>query len=250
MIKRTFILALAALFVSTASFADRVLDSQSKRYTLDRDGAIILENVNGDVDITSWDGEQVELDYVIKGKSDKDLERTEVRIDHKDDLLRVETIHRKGGWFSSNNSASVEYSLRVPAGVELRSIETVNGSLFLYNISSDVKAETVNGEIEATGLAGDVKLGTVNGGINAQFDQVGGDQRIRMDSVNGRIELSVPDTVDADIKAETVNGSLRNDFDIKVSKGLVGKDMEGEIGAGTASIQLDTVNGSIQIKRR
>ncbi len=54
----------------------------------------------------------------------------------------------------------------------------------------------------------------------------------------------------ARVVAETVNGSIdADDFGLEVEKGFVGRDLDGEIGGGDARISLDTVNGSIRIKR-
>ena len=51
-----------------------------------------------------------------------------------------------------------------------------------------------------------------------------------------------------DVRAETVNGRLSNDFGIEVKKGrYVGASMNGTIGGGGPRIDLETVNGSIHI---
>ena len=114
---------------------------------------------------------------------------------------------------------------------------------------AEVDAETVNGSIEARDLYSDAKLGTVNGSIKAWFNRFEDDQRVSIESFNGRLDVYLPDNADVRIKAETIHGSLKNDFGIEVDKGFVGRDLNGKVGSGSARLSLDTVNGSINIHR-
>jgi DUF4097 and DUF4098 domain-containing protein YvlB len=97
----------------------------------------------------------------------------------------------------------------------------------------------------------DVSLETVNGTITADFDTLGADQRVDAEAVNGRIELILPADASARVNAETVNGSIdADDFGLEPEKGFVGRDLSGEIGGGDARISLDTVNGSVKIRKK
>lgn len=243
--------AASLCFVAGSAFADRVLEEVSETYSLENGGSISVDNVNGDITIDTWGGREVKLDYTIYGDSEKDRDRIRVNISHQSNHLRVETIHSKSrGWWGNDNHGSVEYRLMVPVDAELRGIDTVNGDISIRGVEGEVNAETVNGSVDIEGLRADAKLSTVNGSIEARFDRFEADQRVNIDSVNGRIEVFLPENADVDVKAETVNGSLRNDFGLTVDKGFVGKDLRGSIGAGSARLTLDTVNGGISIKRR
>ncbi|MEM6937557.1 MAG: DUF4097 family beta strand repeat-containing protein, partial [Pseudomonadota bacterium] len=136
-----------------------------------------------------------------------------------------------------------------PTGARLRSIETVNGSISIEGVTGEVDAETVNGSIEVSGIESDAKLSTVNGRVEAQLDRLNSDQRVSLESVNGQIIVYMPDNADVEIRAETVHGQLRNDFNLPVEKGMVGKDLRGRLGSGGGRLTLDTVNGSINIRR-
>jgi len=63
--------------------------------------------------------------------------------------------------------------------------------------------------------------------------------------------IKLPADASARINAETVNGSIKaSDFGLKVEKGYVGRELDGQIGGGDARISLDTVNGSIHITKK
>lgn len=242
-------LILALTAANTASARD-ILQETTESYALDPGGSISLDNINGDVTIQGWEGDEVRVEYRIIGRSEKALDRVRIRINSDPDELRIETNYSKSGssWFGNDDGASVEYDLMVPAGAHLDKVETVNGSLSITGVRGRVEAETVNGSIKAEGLTQDAKLGTVNGGIEAWFDRFGDGQRVNLESVNGRLTIHIPENADVDIKAETVHGSLSNDFGLKVEKGFVGRDLRGKIGNGSARLSLDTVNGSISIR--
>ena len=115
-------------------------------------------------------------------------------------------------------------------------------------MNGKVKAETVNGDLVASGLVSDVDLETVNGGVNAEFDSLGGSQRVSVEAVNGRILLALPADASARVLAETINGSIEaDDFNLVVDKGFIGRECDDRIGNGDARVSLDTVNGSIRI---
>ena len=95
-----------------------------------------------------------------------------------------------------------------------------------------------------------IEIKGVNGSIEAVFEALGSGQRVKCDTVNGKVALYLPADASARIEAETVNGSIDgDDFGLKVEKGFVGRDLDGMIGEGDARVRLETVNGSIRIKK-
>jgi DUF4097 and DUF4098 domain-containing protein YvlB len=75
--------------------------------------------------------------------------------------------------------------------------------------------------------------------------------KISLDTVNGQVNLIIPSDASATVKADTLNGSITNDFGLPVRKGeYVGKDLHGKIGSGALQIRLNSVNGDLSIKRK
>lgn len=247
------ILTVAALLVSTATFAD-VRETEEFEFEVNRGARISLENVNGDIDITGDARSDVKIIAHKRAGKQEYLDELKIVIDASADYIRIETDHpdSKGGWFNWGNdsSGSVSYELFVPSDVDLDSIETVNGDVTIELVTGEVAAGTVNGTVEISGVMADVELETVNGSIRARFDELGAGQRVNADTVNGAITIHLPSNASARVVAETVNGSIdADDFGLKADKGFVGRDLNGTIGEGDASVSLDTVNGSIRIKK-
>lgn len=245
------LLVTTALLVAPLGGLARTLEESTETYAFNPGGSVSVENVNGDITIEAWDRNDVRVEYRITGGSEKAAGRVKVKINSDPDHLRIDTIYEQTNrWWGHDDGASVHYSLKVPASAHLRRIETVNGSVEIAGVAGEVEAETVNGGIRASGLRSDAKLSTVNGSVEAEFDRFGERQRVSMESVNGRVEVRLPEDADVEVRAETVHGSLRNDFGIAVDKGLVGSDLRGKLGDGSARLSLETVNGSIEIRRR
>lgn len=246
-----FVPILILVLMASSVFArGSVLQESAESYSLDEGGSISLDNVNGDVSVEAWEGNDVRVEYRILGSSDKQLDKVKVRVNSDSSHLSIETHYSNNkSWWGNSDHAQVEYELKVPATVRLDGIETVNGDLKISGMRAEVDAETVNGDIEASDLNSDAKLGTVNGSIKAWFNRFEDNQRVSIESVNGRLDVYLPDNADVRIKAETIHGSLKNDFGIEVDKGFVGRDLNGKVGSGNARLSLDTVNGSINIHR-
>lgn len=224
-------------------------------YPLNANGRVSVSNVNGSIKIETWEQNEVKLEAVKIADSKEKLAEVEIRINAKQDYFSVETDYDKArrdnrGW-RNNGNLRVEFKLIVPRNAVLDEIETVNGSITISNAANTTKASAVNGEIRATNLRGTANLSTVNGTVEADFDQLQSSSRISLNTVNGTVNLMIPSDANATVKADTVNGSINNDFGLPVRKGkYVGKDLYGKIGNGDVQIKLNSVNGGLSVKRK
>lgn len=209
-----------------------------------------LDNVNGDVIIQAWDADEVEIQYTIRATNQEAFDRVHVVIEQRNGGVFVDTKYDQDkGRDWHGDSASVDYQVMVPRFANLRDVETVNGEMEIEGVAGNVSASSVNGNVSASGLQGNAELDTVNGNVSAWFDTLGSGQTVSMDSVNGALELFVPASVGADIDAENLNGSMKNDFGLHIEKGkYVGNSMYGKIGSGGARVKLENVNGTIAVR--
>jgi len=244
----------AVALIANTALADYT-EEKTWTFQLDPGGRISLENINGDVEVNGISGNTVEVLAVKKAGSEAYLAKMEIVIDAKPGAIRIETRHPNSGikgmfnW-GQDNSGSVRYTLSVPTHAVLDEIESVNGNVSIAGVDGLVKASTVNGEVSASGLLSDASLETVNGGIEARFDRLQDGQKASCESVNGRVVVYLPADADAAVSAETINGGIDGaDFGLKVDKGFVGRELEGDIGSGSARLSLSTVNGSIKIRK-
>jgi hypothetical protein len=219
-------------------------------YAMTPDGRVELDNINGDVHISSWDRNEVKVDAIKYADTKEGLEEAKIEVDSGKDHLSIQTKYPHHGqgwhWGSRDNPASVEYTLTVPRTVRLDEIKLINGQLDVNGVSGEVRASCINGRLEAEGLAGRAKLSTINGHLEAKFGQLAG-KSVELNSVNGSVDLTIPSDSNAEVEASTISGGIHNDFGLRVNGHMVGHDMRGELGNGGTQIHLSNVNGRIDI---
>jgi DUF4097 and DUF4098 domain-containing protein YvlB len=228
-------------------------------YPLLANGKVSVSNVNGSITVEAWDRNEVRLEAVKTADTKEHLAEVQIRINARQDAFSVETDYGSwrrnssdGVWKNKNyGKLEVQYRLQVPRGAVLDEIETVNGSVTISNMTNSTKASAVNGNVRATNLRGTARISTVNGTTEADFDSLASTGQITLDTVNGKVVLTIPSDASATLRADTLNGQIINDFGLPVRKGeYVGKDLYGKIGNGDLRIKLNSVNGDLMIKRR
>ncbi len=236
-----------------AVFATDVTDRFEQTYPLSSNGRVAVSNINGSITIETWDKDQVKVEAVRTADTKERLDETRIVIDAKSDSLTIKTEYpkRNDGMWNKSSKLVVDYRLTVPKNAVLDEIETINGSINITNSGNVTNAKAVNGQVRALNLRGTAELSTVNGSVVAEFDELPATSKIRLNTVNGQVNLTVPSDINATIKADSLNGSIANDFGLPVRKGkYVGRDMYGRIGTGESSIKLNSLNGGLSIKRR
>jgi hypothetical protein len=223
---------------------------------------ITIKGINGDVHAVSTSGDQVEV--VAVKREGRRGNAADVRIDvvtHEDGVTICAVYpapedhgpNRCEAGEDSNNSVhnndtSVEFEVRVPRGVNFRG-GTVNGEVSAEDLPADATVSSVNGDVEVT-AAGVVEASTVNGSIQAATHRADPGRTLHFSTVNGSITLRVPRDFRARVRASGLNGRVNSDFPLEHEHGrYVGFSAEGEIGSGGRTLRMETVNGSIAIRR-
>ena len=221
---------------------------------------IEIKGVNGSVEAEPASGGEVEVLAVKRARrSNPDDVRIEV-VQHGDGVTICAVYPNvegqepntcapgRGGHMSTrNNDTSVEFMVRVPAGVRFTG-RTVNGGVEARDLSGDVDASTVNGSVHVStnGLA---RASTVNGSIVALMGRADWSDGLEFKTVNGGIDLTFPAGLSAEVEAKTVNGQISTDFPLTVQSTFGRRHLSGTIGGGGRELRLETVNGSVQIRR-
>jgi len=259
--KRTTILALMAAVVAVPALAGA---AQAKREEFRWAGkvatgaAVEIKGVNGGIVATGAPGGDVEVTATKKGrKSDP----AQVKIDvvehaggvticavYPSDGAPNECQPGSGGRMKvHDNDVNVEFQVKVPAGVRFVG-RTVNGGIQASGIAADAEAHTVNGGVDLD-AAGTARAETVNGGITARLGRADWTGALKLKTVNGGIDVLMPEGLSADVKASTVNGDIQTDFPLTVTGRISRRKIEGTIGSGGRLLEVETVNGGIELRK-
>ncbi|MEO5824394.1 MAG: DUF4097 family beta strand repeat-containing protein [Gemmatimonadales bacterium] len=237
------------------------LSAQETRFTrqLAAGSVVELDNINGSITVSQTSGRTAEV-IVTKTVKKGDGNLVKAIMEERNGVMRVCTIYLNRDPNRSsckgNNSTKgdqfeivMDYVVRLPAGVRVRG-ETVNGGITVNAIDAPADLETVNGDIRVdAGAAG--SLQTVNGSIRGSFARADWSGTLNMETVNGGIDLQFPANFAADVRGETVSGSISSpDFPVTITGKWGPKSFRGSVGGGGRSLRVETVNGNITIRKR
>ncbi|NTW36053.1 MAG: DUF4097 domain-containing protein [Syntrophobacteraceae bacterium] len=267
-VKLLIVLGITVLFLAASLvFAGaEYKEDFAKTLSLKAGDRFSLENVNGGVSIATWKDNKVEIKAVKTArKREADLKEVEIRVDEGAGSVSVKAIWPK---FPRRADVSVEFEIKVPEGVVLDEIETVNGGIGITGPYMRINAGSTNGSVTIESASGELSASTTNGGISVirfegrvEADTTNGNVRLEdltfkggltAETTNGSIKVSLTNAegLNADLRAHTTNGSVTIDFPITLQN-LKGskKHIEGKIGEGGPLIELETTNGSIRITK-
>lgn len=256
---RSAVAMVVALAAATAAAPGAQAQDFEWRGGLERGDAVEVHGVNGRIDAVAGSGNQVIVTAEMR-------EGSKGRVDD----VRIEVVEHAGGVVlcamypnrpgrrenrcapgdtrlgNYENNTRVDFRIEVPAGVDLVA-GTVNGDVEVRRIEGDVKASTVNGDVDVES-GGTAEASTVNGSIRASMASKLAED-LRFKTVNGSVTVSLPAGTNADVEATTVNGALESDFPLTVQGRFSNRRMRGTIGDGGPVLRMETVNGSVTIRR-
>jgi len=264
---------LGAMLLVLASCGQQILgaavkEQVDKTLPLEAGGSFALENVNGDIKVTLGKPGEVRIhaDKTVRAldeaQAKESLSRLEVAITAAPGHISVETRYPKPqGIFSGiGPSGSVDYTVQIPPGTSL-TLTNVNGAISVEAPGCDVSCETTNGHLGIAACDA-LKAATVNGHIEFKAQNVdevsstnghiegallslkplGG----KIETVNGHVTLTLPAGIAVRIEAENVHGDVASGFPgVSEDKHTLSGDLNG----GGKTLSIETVNGSIEVKR-
>ncbi len=226
---------------------------------VDRGDRIEIKGINGEINATYTSGSDVRVSATKEAKKSDPKDVRIVVVEHSGGVTICAVYPDDGGkkneckpgddgrLSSKDNDVAVHFTVQVPAGVVLDA-NTVNGGVDAGGLQSDVYANTVNGGIKVS-TSGLARANTVNGSIQASIGRADWTGDLDFQTVNGSITIAMPADVGARVRASTVNGGMETDFPLTVTGKFSNRKMEGTIGGGGRDLNLETVNGSIRLKK-
>ena len=250
-------LTLVSALVWSSMAAASVTEKFDQTYPLAADGRVSLQNVNGSIEIETWDRNEVRVEAFKKARSRRHLERLRIEIESDSDRLEIRTRYSKRRSFFSfldffrGSKGQVRYVLKVPENARLDAIRTVNGRVTITGTGGFVEATSVNGSTSLYKASGPFRISAVNGGVVAEVASLENVDSIHLKSVNGGVRLTLPGDASASIHATSINGGIRSDFrsQSRSRRRFLGRRWSATLGSGDTDISITTVNGGVRIRR-
>lgn len=224
----------------------------------------IFENPKGSVKITGYDGDQIVVTASQRySATEKQATPGLHRIEQNPVDMRAEVNGRNVLLLSSSMGKTVDFDIKIPTwfSVKIKSLD--NGNIDVLNVSGVIEVVNNNGNITLENITGAAVLSTVYGNISASFREVKPGAPMMFTSFEGDIVLTLPPSVNANLKMKSDKGEIYSDFDIQpVKRQPVVRQTEntavysledwttGSINKGNGDFVLKTYSGSITLKKR
>ncbi len=235
---------MALLLISLA------LNGAESKVTIDRtfevgaSGSLNVSNLNGFIRISTHKQDRIVVKAVKEAPVEADLELVEVKFFQEGQDVRIEVEHQR----NRRNQAKVNFTITLPEGLKKTRARSVNGQIDVSGKLRELDLDTVNGQVKMRGEGEGGALRTVNGSIDLSLEKpLGGDLEVK--TVNGAVKIEFNRASAFELEAKTVNGSIRNDFGLNVERGFVGSKVSGQVNDGKHRVRVNTINGSIEIRR-
>jgi DUF4097 and DUF4098 domain-containing protein YvlB len=219
-----------------------------------------IKGINGEIRTTLATGDEAEVVATKRGRR-SDPDEVQIKVIEHEDGVTICVLYpsprnrepnecapgRGGRMNSENNDVNVNFTVKVPAGVNYVA-HTVNGDVRAAALRSNVDAATVNGSIRIS-TTGHAEAATVNGSIEAAMGKADWTEDVSFATVNGGIDLELPADLNAELDVSTVNGDITTDFPVTVRGKFGQRSLRGTVGRGGPELELNTVNGSITLRK-
>lgn len=147
-----------------------------------------------------------------------------------------------------HNDIAIDFTVRLPRGVGLGAT-TMVGDVHVTGARGPLVLHTVSGDLDAVTAKGPVQAASMNGDVRVRMEAFGDTGAVKVETINGSITAELPTQLDAEVEASTVNGSITTDFPLSVTGKFAGRRIKGTLGRGGRTVHLETVNGSIRMKK-
>jgi DUF4097 and DUF4098 domain-containing protein YvlB len=217
---------------------------------------LTIKNVNGMIDASGAAVDQIEVNAV---KSGRDKDQVKVEVVNTGDGVTICAVYPgnacEGGtnWSTHVHDvrAKVDFTVRLPRNLRFNA-QSVNGGIRAEEMGREVNASSVNGGVDVS-TASWARAKSVNGSVHVRMGRADWPGTLKIETVNGSIELTLPENFSADVKFRSVNGRLNSEFPMTMG-GNSGwsfgpKSVEGKIGVGGRLLDVSTVNGSLDIRK-
>jgi hypothetical protein len=259
------VILLAALLpgcIETSETKGWVTKEFRGEYPTNENTILIVENINGNIDITGWSGDKITLDAEEKvdKKYKSQLDDVEVNVTEDPNRVIIKAIYN-----TDKRDVTVTMTIKVPHAVTVEKVKDVNGNIGITDVKGDcevsvtngkisindvdgyVNAEMTNGDIDIKDTTGISEVTNTNGNIKAEIYNLRAN--VEVTNTNGDVTVYILSSLDANITLDTENGKVKvNDLTLEYS---VNEDklVVGSLGLGTYKVNLVTTNGNVNLNK-
>jgi hypothetical protein len=208
-----------------------------------------LDGINGNVSVTGLseaDSVIITGERRVGSESMQDaeahLQELEVSVIEVADEVYVKTTQPTQ---AHGRSYVVDYNINLPKDLRVL-VTNVNGGVAIDSINSSLYVVNVNGQVTLNQIFCNTQVSLVNGQIQAKMT-LPTNGVIVMSTVNGGINLNIPQSTSAEFSASVATGTISISHLILMNLVSTPNSLTGTLGDGQGVISFSTTNGNISV---
>jgi len=262
------ILSLAGILCAQDSTPEKVTITLSDP---SRPASVNASLMEGGISVTGYEGKDVIVEAKPRGtrREAKATEKTEgmKRLINPNAGLRVTEENNHVEIRTSSFTQPVDLTIQVPVKTALKLNCLNDGDIKVTRVQGEIEVNNTNGAVSLTDVAGSVVAHALNEDVVVSLTEATPGKPMSFSSLNGKIDVTLPAAIKANVVIKSDNGEIFSDFDVKVdpsarkpvvedSRGKGGKykvttdgAVYGTINGGGPQIQFKAFNGDIFIRK-
>jgi DUF4097 and DUF4098 domain-containing protein YvlB len=187
-----------------------------------------------------------------------DLGGTGLDIAEDNNVVHIKT----GSW---NTPSDLVITVPRHSSLELKTMNS--GNIEVEDVDGEIDTDDLNGKIVLKNVGGSVIAHSLNGEVLVTMSRVDPSKPMSFSTMNGDIDVSLPESVKANVRMKTDNGDIYSDFDVKLDAGArmvqnehgnsrdgryhvrFDRALRGTINGGGPEFQFTSFNGHIFIRK-
>jgi hypothetical protein len=215
-------------------------------------GAVALENINGDIVVSGWEKDAIEISAEGGLESPPAagihflgwrFSQPDVRVQSTGDSIRIRTRESR----YEDERGTVDYVLNVPRSVNLDSVRNGRGRITISDIYGRSLLDADEGEIKISNYSGSLDIRLGSGVVDAETLDLRPQDSIRITVERGDIVLLLEPSVAAQLVAAAPAGNIFSELEL--GQTLPAKKISAKLGGGQALIELTAAQGDIRIRK-
>lgn len=265
----TGVLAVAAAGCEVNLNTEGMTSTETRTFEVTGQPDIVLDTFDGSIEVHSWDRNAVEVEVEKRAMEQSLMDEIQISATQEGNqiVLKVTGPSRRSGRITigSNVSPSARLRVAVPRSSNLQA-KSGDGSISVEDVSGKVGLDTADGSVRAVRLVGDIRVRSGDGSIRMEkiegsLDLETNDGSIVLDAKptvlrgrtgDGSIRLHVgPDTaMTEDWEITTGDGSITLTLPSGFNAELDAESGDGSVRASHPGIRVDEGNGDDRRERR
>ncbi len=223
----------------------RTLDLESGR-------GIILENTNGDIEISGWEEGKVDITAYRRRNfpsspgiyfSSKRFSPPDILIQSTDGTVRIETEEAQDG----DAGTFVHYVLNTPRSIQLERISNGLGNILISDLYGKAVVAAKEGRVGIENYSGSLDIWLGSGSVMAELLDVRPGDIIRIKVERGDIVIYLEPGIGARFSLNAPAGKISSELDFP--RPLPAQNVSLTTGEGGASLEVTALQGNIQIRK-